>query len=78
MAAQVELLALSPDVPSGQMVGVVMLAFVSLNLIFMIMTRHILPVLTVLIPSLGAVLGIVQVALGLQIINNSLRALGIA
>jgi hypothetical protein len=29
------------------------------------------------LPILGAVLGVVQVALGLQIINNSLRALGV-
>jgi hypothetical protein len=48
-----------------------------LNLFFMLITRHLLRVLTVLMPILGAVLGIVQVSLGLQIINNSLRALGV-
>ena len=48
-----------------------------LNLIFMLMTRHILALLSVVLPILNAVLGIVQVAPGLQIINNSLRALGL-
>ncbi len=47
-----------------------------LNLIVMVMTRHILPVLGVLLPILGAVLGVVQVALGLQIVHNSLKAMG--
>jgi multiple antibiotic resistance protein len=77
IAALVVFLALSPDVRSRLLVGAVMLAIMLLNLFFMLMTRHMLPVLTVLMPILSAVLGIVQVALGLQIINNSLRALGI-
>jgi hypothetical protein len=34
-----------------------------LNLFFMLMTRHMLPVLTVLMPILSAVLDIVQLAL---------------
>jgi multiple antibiotic resistance protein len=78
IAALVVFLALSPDVRSRLLVGAVMLAIMLLNLFFMLMTRHMLPVLTVLMPILSAVLGIVQVALGLQIINNSLRALGVA
>ena len=77
IAALVVFLALSPDLRSRLLVGVIMLGIMLLNLCFMLMTRLMLPVLTVLMPILGAVLGIVQVALGLQIINNSLRALGI-
>jgi multiple antibiotic resistance protein len=77
IAALVVFLALSPDSQSRLLVGAVVLAIMLLNLFFMLMTRHMLPVLTILMPILGAVLGIVQVALGLQIINNSLRALGL-
>ena len=77
IAALVVFLALSPDVRSRLLVGAIMLGIMLLNLCFMLLTRLMLPVLSVLMPILGAVLGIVQVALGLQIINNSLRALGI-
>ena len=58
-------------------VAVAQLAIMLLNLVVMLVTRYILPVLGVALPILGAVFGIVQVALGLQIMNNSLRALGI-
>jgi len=77
IAALVVFLALSPDLRSRLLVGAVVLVIMLLNLFFMLMTRHLLRVLTVLMPILGAVLGIVQVSLGLQIINNSLRALGV-
>jgi multiple antibiotic resistance protein len=76
IAALVVFLALSPDIRSRLLVGAVVLAIMLLNLLFMLLTRHILPILSVVMPILGAVLGIVQVALGLQIINISLRALG--
>lgn len=77
IAALVVFLALSPDLEGRLIIGAVVLAIMLLNLIVMIMTRHILPAMGVLLPILGAVLGVVQVALGLQIINNSLKALGV-
>jgi multiple antibiotic resistance protein len=77
IAALVVFLAYSPDLETRLIIGGVMLAIMLLNLIVMIATRHILPVLGVVLPILAAVLGVVQVALGLQIINNSLRALGV-
>lgn len=77
IAALVVFLALSPDDRGRLTIGVIMLAIMGINLLFMLMTRHILSVLVVVLPVLGAVLGIVQVALGLQIINNSLKALGL-
>ena len=76
IAALVVFLALSHELQGRLIIGGVVLAIMLLNLIVMLMTRHILPVMSVLLPILGAVLGVVQVALGLQIINNSLRALG--
>lgn len=76
IAALVVFLALSPDLQSRMTVGAILLGIMLLNLIVMLMTRHILPVLNVLLPILGAVLGVVQVALGLQIIITSLRMMG--
>ena len=76
IAALVVFIALSPDLQGRLTIGAIVLAIMLLNLFVMIMTRHILPVMGVLLPILGAVLGVVQVALGLQIINNSLTALG--
>ncbi len=76
IAALVVFLALSHELQGQLIIGGVVLAIMLLNLIVMLMTRHILPVISILLPILGAVLGVVQVALGLQIINNSLRALG--
>jgi multiple antibiotic resistance protein len=77
IAALVIFLAVSPNLEARLTIGAILLAIMLLNLAAMLVTRHILPVLGVLLPILGAVLGIVQVALGLQIINNSLRALGV-
>jgi multiple antibiotic resistance protein len=76
IAALVVFLAYSPDLETRLIIGGLMLAIMLLNLIVMIATRYILPILGVVLPIVAAVLGVVQVALGLQIINNSLRALG--
>jgi len=77
IAALVVFLAYSPDFETRLIIGGVTLTIMLLNLIVMVATRYILPVLGVVMPILAAVLGVVQVALGLQIINNSLRALGV-
>lgn len=77
IAALVVFITVSPDMQTKLMIGAIVLAIMLLNLLVMVMTRHILPVMRILLPILGAVLGVVQVALGLQIINNSLKALGI-
>ena len=57
-------------------VGAVVVAIMLLNLVVMIVARHIMSVLGIVLQILGAVLGVVQVALGLQIIINALRTLG--
>jgi multiple antibiotic resistance protein len=77
IAALVVFLALSPDMETRLTIGVIVLAIMALNLIVMITTRYVLPIMGLALPILAAVLGVVQVALGLQIINNSLRALGV-
>lgn len=77
IAALVVLLSLSPDLHGQLTVGAIVLTIMLLNLVFMLTERYILSALAVALPILGAVLGVVQVALGLQIIVNSLRALGL-
>jgi multiple antibiotic resistance protein len=77
IAALVVFLALSPDMETQLTIGVIVLAIMALNLIVMIAIRYILPIMALALPILAAVLGVVQVALGLQIINNSLKALGV-
>lgn len=77
IAALVIFLAFSPDLKSQLIVSAIVLVIMVLNLIVMLTARKIGPVLGISLAILGAVIGIIQVALGLQIINSSLRALGI-
>jgi multiple antibiotic resistance protein len=68
-------LALSPDIQGQLIIGAILLAIMLLNLMAMLLARPILRFLGVFLQILGAVLGVVQVSLGLQIINSSLRML---
>ena len=77
IAALVVFLALAQDFQDRVIIGIIVVIIMLLNLVVMLITKHIMPLAGVFLLILGAVLGIVQVALGLQIINNSLRALGI-
>jgi multiple antibiotic resistance protein len=77
IAALVVFLSFSADLQMQLTIGAMVLAVMLLNLVVMLTVQKMLPVLSVLLPILGAVIGVVQVALGLQIINNSLKAMGI-
>lgn len=75
VAAVIIFLALSPDLNSKLIVGAIIVGIMGINLIFMLITRHIFKPLALILSILGAILGIVQVALGLLIIYNSLKQL---
>jgi multiple antibiotic resistance protein len=77
IAALVVFLAFSQSVESRLTIGAIVVAIMALNLVFMLAARRLQSVLALALPVLGAVLGVVQVALGLQIINVALRALGV-
>jgi multiple antibiotic resistance protein len=77
IAALVVIVAMSESGESRLTVAAVVVAITVLNLIVMLVARRLQTVFAIALPILGAVLGIVQVALGLQIINNSLRTLGV-
>jgi multiple antibiotic resistance protein len=73
IAALVVFIALSPDQQQRIAIGAIVFDILLLNLIFMLITRYIFRFLGIFLQILGAVLSVIQVALGLQIINNSLR-----
>jgi multiple antibiotic resistance protein len=77
IAALVVFLAFSQTTDGRLTIGAVVVAIMALNLIVMLVARRLQTVVSLLLPILGAVLGVVQVALGLQIINNALRTLGV-
>ena len=77
IAALVVLLAFSDGLEGRLAIGAVVVAIMVLNLIVMLTARRLAIVLAFVLPILGAVLGVVQVALGLQIINNALQMLDV-
>jgi multiple antibiotic resistance protein len=77
IAALIVLLAFSDGQEGRLTIGAAVVAIMVLNLIVMLTARRLGTVLSFVLPILGAVLGVVQVALGLQIINNALQMLGV-
>jgi multiple antibiotic resistance protein len=75
IAAVIVFLAFCPDLQSKLTLGAIVLGIMILNLVAMLVTRFIYKPLAVFLAVLGAVLGIVQVALGLLIIYNQSKAL---
>jgi multiple antibiotic resistance protein len=77
IAALIVFLAFSRTLEARLMIGAVVVAIMALNLTVMLVARRLPAVVTLVLTILGAVLGVVQVAIGLQIINNALRTLGV-
>lgn len=77
IAALVVFLAFSQSLEGRLAIGAVVMAIMALNLIVMLVARRLVPVFAIALPILGAVLGVIQVAVGLQIIHNALRMLGV-
>jgi multiple antibiotic resistance protein len=77
IAALIVLLAFSDGQAGRLTIAAAVVAIMVLNLIVMLAARRLATVLAFVLPILGAVLGVVQVALGLQIINNALQMLGV-
>lgn len=73
IAAVIVFLALSPDQQSRLAIGIVVLIIMALNLVFMVYIKSLWRILAFILPLLAAILGVIQVALGLQIIYKSLN-----
>ncbi len=74
-AALIIFLALSPTRQEQWIVGLILLGIMLLDLVAMLAARHILRFLGVFLQILGAVLGIIQVSLGLEIALGALKLL---
>jgi multiple antibiotic resistance protein len=77
IAALIVFVSMAPDVQAVAQIGGIVLVIMLLNLIVMLTARSYQMITSVVLPVLGAVLGVIQVALGLKVIVISLRALGI-
>ena len=75
IAALIIFVALSPTRQNTLAIGGMLLGVMVLNVIAMILSRHILRFLGVVLQILGSVLGILQIALGLQIIFHNIKYL---
>jgi multiple antibiotic resistance protein len=71
IAAVIVFFAIAPDMKTKLLVGAVVLGIMLLNLIFMLVNRYTFKYLALILPILAAILGVVQVALGLQIIYKA-------
>jgi len=77
VAAVIVFMAISPDLNTQLIIVAIVVGIMAVNLLVMLLTRYIGKLLFLFLSILGAVLGIIQVALGLMIIINQLKALGV-
>lgn len=75
IGAVIVFMAISPDFNSKLMIGGMVIGIMIINLVTMLLTRHIGKLLFLILAILGAVLAVVQVALGLMIVINQLKAI---
>jgi multiple antibiotic resistance protein len=75
IALVIIMMSMFPDLQSKLAIGYIVLGIMGLNLVIMLITRHILKYLAVILALVGAILGIIQVAFGLLIIYNQFRNL---
>jgi multiple antibiotic resistance protein len=71
IAAVIVFLSVSPDLEMKLTIGAVVMLIMALNLVFMIFSKTLYKVMAFVLPLLAAILGVLQVALGLQIIYRS-------
>ncbi len=77
VAAVIVFMTLTPDFVTRSEIFAVLLGLMLLNLVAMLFAKNVLKYAGMPMQLLGTVLGIIQVALGLQIIVFGLRALGL-
>jgi multiple antibiotic resistance protein len=75
IATIIVFLSMFPDSKSQLIIAAIIVGIMLLNLVTMLVTKRIFKYLSIVLPILGAVLGIVQVSLGLLIIYNQLKEL---
>lgn len=75
IAAVIVFMAIFPDTENKLMLGGIIVGIMLLNLSIMLISHKAFKFLSLILPILGAILGVVQVALGLMIIFNQIKIL---
>jgi len=75
IAAVIVFIAVAPDLQSKLTTGFIVMGIMAINLILMLITRYVYKYLAILLVLLGAILGVIQVALGFMFMYNQFRAL---
>jgi multiple antibiotic resistance protein len=77
LAAVIVLLVMSQGAGRTSLIVGMLLAVMLLNLLAMVFIRQVLPVIGPLLQAVGAVLGVLQLTLAVQVILTALRGLGV-
>ncbi|MBK9105154.1 MAG: MarC family protein [Saprospiraceae bacterium] len=75
IAAVIVFMIISPDLNTQLKIGAMVIGIMLLNLVVMLLTRHIGKFLFLFLSIVGSVLGVIQVALGLMIIINQVKTI---
>ena len=75
IAAVIVFMAISPGLQEKLIIGGIVIGIMVLNLIMMLLTRHIGKMLFLFLFILGSVLSVIQVALGLMIVYSQIKIL---
>lgn len=75
IAAVIVFMSVAPDINTRLTIAGVVFGIMIVNLVVMLLTRYIFKPLALILGLLGAILGVVQVALGLMIIYNQIIVL---
>lgn len=75
IAAVIVFMTISPDINTQLKIGAMVIGIMLLNLVVMLLTRHIGKFLFLFLSIVGSVLGVIQVALGLMIIISQVKTI---
>jgi multiple antibiotic resistance protein len=75
IAAVMVFTAVSPDLKSKFTIGAIVMGIMAINLVLMLITRYVFKYLAIILVLLGAILGVIQVALGFMFMYNQFRSL---
>jgi multiple antibiotic resistance protein len=75
IAAVIVFISIIPDAKGDLMVGAIVLGIMVLNLVMMLTTRYTFKYLAIILPVLGAILSVIQVALGMLVMYNAFKEL---
>jgi multiple antibiotic resistance protein len=75
IAAVIVFITIIPDMKGDLTVAALVLGIMALNLVMMLTIRYTIKFLSIILPVLGAILSVIQVALGMQVIYKAFKEL---